>query len=190
MKLLRPFASLMLSLGLLVPSSGFAQQLVTTAAVWNPDQRAQGRLFQECGMVPNGNQRKGCIGQVMRTSGASPEAIAFTDSQDGLLYISGWRPDEPPIINAGIISVARVICTSSTNFNCGYSYVIVNGSPTNIPVSIDPRGPGSDQSLSSPDIVALWDDIRSYAVYQQLTSDPNEPFVTTVWGGEDLVRGD
>jgi hypothetical protein len=186
MKLCRLVASLMFGLGLLVPASAFAQQAVSSAAAWNPDQRAQGRLAQECGMVPDGSQRRQCVDRVMSASGASQEAIAFADAQDGLLYISGWRPGEPPIVEAGNVAVAQVVCTFVTNFNCGYSYIIVNGSPNAIPVSIDPDGPGFHRSPGSPDVAALWDDIRSDPVYQQLTSDPSEPFATNVWPGEDL----
>jgi hypothetical protein len=119
----------------------------------------------------------------MRANGASQEAVAFTASQDGLLYISGWRPSEPGVVEVGAVDLARVICTFGTIFNCGYSYLLVNGSPSIIPVSIDTRPPGFVDGPVSADIHELWASIRADPTYQAIASSGDTRFVDNVWGG-------
>ena len=64
----------------------------------------------------------------MRANGASEAAVSFAASQNGKLFASGFT-------QAHVVDVIAVSCTGPSNFNCGYSYLIVNGQPS--PVEAD-----------------------------------------------------
>lgn len=164
-----------------------SNERVTAAAVWNPTDAAQRQLGQECGNAAPGAEYGDCVPRVMLANGASPEAVAFTASEGGYIYISGWDPSEPAFMKFGPVDVVRVVCTFATNFNCGYSYVLVNGSPKNIAVSIDDRNsPGFSDAPVDSDIPALWTKIRADPTYQAIIKSANTSIAQNVWEGEDV----
>src|SRR4051812_46905664 len=88
--------------------------------------------------------------------------------ENGILYAFEFQ-------EAGPIDVVRVVCTESTNFNCGYSYVLVNGSPAHVAIGI----------RRFDEVRAALDDDPNY----RALVDSSDTDFTTTWDGEDRYVG-
>jgi hypothetical protein len=149
-------------------TSGTATQtgVVTPQAVWKP---ANGGYVDYTSCYGRTIVTADCVATMMQKGGASPEAIAFARSQDGAVFARDFQ-------SFGPVAVVQVICTMATNFNCGYSYLIVNGNPSTVEVGW--RKP-------DPELVAA---VKADPVYDELTAQLGE-FSDIFWAGEDKFAG-
>jgi hypothetical protein len=103
---------------------------VTAATVWTPSPAAERQLFGPC------NAGTQCALSVMRSSGASSDAIAFASKHNSEVYVSEYRP-------FGVVDLAQLSFTHGTNFQAGY--LLVNGTSGEVQVEIT----GDDGELNA-----------------------------------------
>lgn len=144
------------------PAQPAKPKAVTSTVVWKPSDTAVRRVYQCNRNIP-------CIQTAMRANGASPEAVTFMEVQEGKFFAYEFIP-------IGIVDVVKVYCTFATNFNCGYSYIIVNGTPPTVEVGL----PGWQKSneLSSK--------IQANPTYQSIVRSRPNTAVDMEWSGEDV----
>lgn len=111
-----------------------------------------------------------CVAAAMQQHGASPQAVAFARSQDGKVFASKFDP-------VGLVDLVEVVCTQGTNFNCGYSYFIVNGDPPAVEVGWREEDP------------ALLSVVESDTTVDELNTRMGWRRVPPIWSGAEQFVG-
>jgi hypothetical protein len=139
-------------------------KLLNEQVAWDPGTTWP---FQPC---PPPKSLNDCVLNVMQRGGASQQAIAFARSQQGMVYARKFDPID-------VVDLVEAVCTEGTNFNCGYSYFIVNGDPPAVEVGWREEDP------------ALLSVAKSDITVDELNIKMGWGRVPPIWSGADQFVG-
>ena len=153
---------------------------VTAAAVWNPAPDALAAIRQKCGEAdPTHIER--CFLNEMKADGASPEALAFSESVAtslGVVYLRAFR-------HVGRVDVAYIEYAFRANELEGV--LLVNGNPSPIDVDDESFTPDAEMRKNAA-YAALAEQYPKISVWPGDRFDSKLPEVTsTGWGFQTFL---
>jgi predicted secreted protein len=152
---------------------------VTDASAWNPPADVLAAIRSKCGQV-DPLRIESCFLAEMKSSGASPEAIAFSQSLagTGVIYLRAFR-------KVARVDVAYIQYVFRANELDGV--MLVNGNPS--PIDVDDESQYPEIELQKfPTYAALADKFPNTSIWPADRSNPQLPKLdSTGWGTQTFL---